>query len=534
MLSELTNLLLPVVFLFVILALFIAAWIFARNYIKVSPNAVAVLSGRKRRLPDGRVVGYRMVKGGAALRIPLLEKVEYLSLTVMTIPLEIRRAYTLKGVPVFVKAVANVKIRSDDASLQAAAERFLGMTHEHIQKVIFQTLEGHLRSILGTLTVEEINNDRQSFAQKLTSEAAVDLEKMGIGVDVLTIQEISDEEGYLDALGKRRTAEVKRDATIGEAEAQRDSKIKSSLALQDGERAKYGAEAEIAQANRDFSVRQAQYRAEVEAEMARAGQAGPLAEATARQSVVAEEVKVERRRTQEMIAVQEQEVARKQKELEATVIKPAEADRLAAIVRAEAEKQAAILSAEGKRAALISLAEAEQEKLHKEGAGRAAAIEAEGRAEATKIEAIGLAQAKAIEAQGVAEATAILRKADAWKQFNDAAKLQTVLEKLPSILEASTGIFGAVAAPLGNIDKVVVIDQGSGSGGDSGGGLGRLARTGPAVVFNLLQQLEALGLNLPGVMEQLGVKRQTNGAPAETPVPPAPATPAKKTESAKS
>jgi flotillin len=201
----------------IVLAFLLALWLISANYIKVPPNSAAVFSGRKRRLPDGGVVGYRLVKGGAALRIPLLEKVDYLALNVMTIPLEIRRAYTLKGVPVSVKAVANVKIKGDDLSLQAASERFLGMSQQEVQRVIFQTLEGHLRSILGTLTVEEINNDRQSFAQKLTTEAATDLERMGIGVDVLTIQEISDEEGYLDALGKRRTAEVKRDAQIGEA-----------------------------------------------------------------------------------------------------------------------------------------------------------------------------------------------------------------------------------------------------------------------------------------------------------------------------
>jgi flotillin len=398
-----------------------------------------------------------------------------------------------------------VKIRGDETSLQAAAERFLGMTHVEVQKVIFQTLEGHLRSILGTLTVEEVNSDRQSFAQKLTSEAAADLEKMGLGVDVLTIQEISDEEEYLNALGKRRTAEVKRDATIGEAEAHRDAKIKSAQALQEGEKAKFQADAEIAQSQRDFMIRQAQYQAEIETQKARAEQAGPLSEATARQAVVAEEVKVERTRTQEMIAVQEQEVLRKQKELEATVIKPAEADRQAAVVRAEAAKQAAILEAEGRRSALIALAEAEQEKLRKEGVGRAAAVEAEGKAEAAKIEAIGLAQAKAIEAQGIAEAAAILRKAEAWKEFNEAARLQTVLEKLPAILQASTGIFGAVAAPLGNIDKLVVLDQGTGAANGGGSGLSRLAGASPAIVFNLLQQLEALGLNVPSVLQQLGV-----------------------------
>ena len=513
MLDNLEPFLLPLVALIVVVAAVVAPYLISRNYLKVSPNVVAVLSGRKRKLPDGRVVGYRMVRGGAALRIPVLEKVEYLHLNVMTIPLEIKRAYTLKGVPVSVKAVANVKIRGDETSLQAAAERFLGMTHGEVQKVIFQTLEGHLRSILGTLTVEEVNSDRQSFAQKLTSEAAADLEKMGLGVDVLTIQEISDEEEYLNALGKRRTAEVKRDATIGEAEAHRDAKIKSSQALQEGERAKFQADAEIALAQRDYLIRQAQYQAEIQTQKARAEQAGPLSDASARQLVVAEEVKIERTRTQELIGVQEQEVLRKQKELEATVIKPAEADRLAAVVRAEAAKQAAILEAEGRRAALIALAEAEQEKLRKEGVGRAAAVEAEGRAEASKIEAVGLAQAKAIEAQGVAEAAAILRKAEAWKEFNEAARLQTVLEKLPAILQASSGIFGAVAAPLGNIDKLVVIDQGNGSGDGGSSGLGRLAKTSPAVVFNLLQQIEALGLSLPTIMQQLGIP-QGNGTVA--------------------
>jgi flotillin len=507
----------PIVVILVVLALIVAMSLFSRNYLKVPPNAVAIFSGRKRKLPDGRVVGYRMVKGGASFRWPLLEQVDYLSLNVFTIPLEIKRAYTLKGVPISVKAVANVKIKGDDISLSAAAERFLGMSHEQIQRVIFQTLEGHLRSILGTLTVEEVNSDRQSFAQKLTSEAAVDLERMGIGVDVLTVQEISDEEGYLDALGKKRTAEVKRDATIGEAEATRDAKIRAAVAMQEGEKAKFDAEANIAAAQRDFQVKQATYQAEIETEKARAAQAGPLAEARAKQAVVAEEVRVEKSKTQEEIAVQEQEVMRKQKELEATVVRPAEAERQAAILRAEAKKQAAILEAEGQKAAQIALAEAEQAKLKQAGLGRAAAVEAEGRAEAAKVEAVGLAQARAIEAQGVAEAQAILKKAEAWKQFNDAAKLQTILEKLPSVLQASAGIFGAVAAPLGNIDKVVVIEQGNSGAADGTGGIGRIARTGPALVFNLLQQLQALGLDIPTVLAQLGADSSKPAVAAEAP-----------------
>ena len=504
--SDLQTLFIPILVLIVLLAFLIVMWLFARNYIKVPPNAAAVFSGRKRKLADGRVVGYRLVKGGAALRIPLLEKVDYLALNVMTIPLEIRRAYTLKGVPVSVKAVANVKIKSDDISLQAAAERFLGMSVQEVQRVIFQTLEGHLRAILGTLTVEEINNDRQSFAQKLTTEAASDLERMGIGVDVLTIQEISDEEGYLDALGKKRTAEVKRDGQIGEAEATRDSKIKSSLAMQEGEKVKLDTEANISLAQRDLEVKKAQYQAEVEKERSSAEQAGPLSSAKARQAVVAEEVRIEKVRTQEQIAVQEQEILRKEKELEATIVKPADAERTAAVLKAEASKQSAILEAEGKRASLIAIAEADQERLRKEGLGRAAAIEAEGKAEAAKIEAIGLAQAKAIEAQGLAEATAIFKKAEAWKEFNEAARLQTILEKLPGIIQASAPVFGAVAAPLGNIDKVVVIEQGN---GQSQSGMSRFASNAPSVIFGLLQQLEALGLSVPSLLSQLGVKAAT-------------------------
>jgi flotillin len=512
--AALEQFLIPIIVVLVVLALIVAMALFGRNYLKVPPNIVAIFSGRKRKLPDGRLVGYRMVKGGASFRWPLLEKVDYLSLNVFTIPLEIKRAYTLKGVPISVKAVANVKIKGDDVSLAAAAERFLAMTHDQIQRVIFQTLEGHLRSILGTLTVEEVNSDRQSFAQKLTSEAAVDLERMGIGVDVLTIQDISDEEGYLDALGKKRTAEVKRDGTIGEAEATRDAKIKSALAMQEGEKAKFDSEANIAAAQRDFQVKQATYQAEIEIEKAKATQAGPQADAKARQAVVAEEVRIEKTRTLEQIGVQEQEVMRRQKELEATVIKAADAERQAAIVRADGKKQAAILEADGQKAAQIAMAQAQQEKLKAEGFGRAAAVEAEGRAEAAKIEAIGLAQARAIEAQGVAEAQAILKKAEAWKQFNDAAKLQTIMEKLPSVLQASAGIFGAVAAPLGNIDKVVVIEQGSGGAGDGTGGIGRIARAGPALVFSLLQQLQALGLDIPTVLSQLGAGDGSKAAEA--------------------
>jgi flotillin len=504
----------------IVVALLIALMLLSKNYIKVSPNQAAVISGRTRRLGDGTSVGYRQVRGGATLVVPFLEKVEYLDLNVITVPLATSRAYTSQGVPVSVKAVANVKIKGDDDSLRAAAERFLGMPQEQFHGLIFQTLEGHLRAILGTLTVEEINNDRQSFAQKLTSEAAGDLEKMGIGLDALTIQEISDDEGYLDALGKRRTAEVKRDAEIGQAEANRDSKIKASLALQEGEKVRLNTEALIAQSNRETEIQKAQVQAEIEKERAKSLQAGPLADAIAKQEVVAEEVRIEKIRTQEQIAVQGQEVLRMEKELEATIVKQAEAQRRAAVLLAQGQQEAAILAAEGRKQAQIAQAEAESQTLQKEGQGRATAIEAEGRAEAEKIRALGLAeaeklqatglaQAKAIEAKGLAEASAIKEKAAAWRDFNDAARLQTILEKLPSIIEASAPVFQAVAEPLGKIDKIVMIDNGGDGNGNGNGssGLNRFAQTAPTMIFGLLQQLQSMGLTMPEVMAQLGIKQ---------------------------
>ena len=529
-----TSLLIVAAILVIVIGLLIALMLISRNYIKVSPNQAAVISGRKRKLADGTIAGYRLVRGGATLVFPFLEKVEYLDLNVITVPLATSRAYTVQGVPVSVKAVANVKIKGDDSSLRAAAERFLGMPQEQFHRLVFQTLEGHLRAILGTLTVEEINNDRQSFAQKLTTEAAGDLEKMGIGLDALTIQEISDDEGYLDALGKRRTAEVKRDAEIGQAEANRDSKIKASLALQEGEKVRLETEAQIAQSQRETEIQKAQVQAEIESERAKASQAGPLADAKAQQQVTAEEVRVEKVRTQEMISVQEQEVLRKEKELEATVVKQAEADRRAAVLRAQGMQEAQILEAEGRKQALIATAEAEAQKLQREGQGRATAIEAEGKAEAEKIRAVGLAeaeklqaqglaQAKAIEAQGLAEATAIKEKAAAWREFNDAARLQTILEKLPSIIESSAPVFQAVAEPLGKIDKVVMIDQAGGNGNGNGhtSGINRFAQTGPTMIFNLLQQLQALGISWPEILAQLGVESNGNGTdkPVKTVTP---------------
>ena len=469
-----------------LLGLFAAMALFARNYIKVPPSMVAIFYGRKHSLVDEKgnrsTVGFRVVRGGAALRVPVLEQVEYLSLNIMSIQLKIQRAYTKEGVPVTVEAVANVKIAGDDMSLRSAAERFLGMTAEAIKGVIFQTLEGHLRAILGTLTVEEINADRSAFAQKMTDEAAVDLRKMGVTIDILTIQQISDEQGYLDALGKKRTAEVKRDAVVGEALAQRDAMINSAAADQEGKTKRYEADVTIAQSLRDKETRQAEFDAMVKAKKAESEQAGPLATAIARQKVTEQETRIDQVRKQQEVLVQQQEAARKEQELQATVVKPAEAERQAAILRAEGEKQATIIRAE-----------ATQKELEFEGAGTASKIEKVGRAEAAKVLAVGEAEAEVIKLKLLAEAEGLQKKAEAWKNFNEAAVINMVVEKMPELAQA-------FATQLAGIDKINIIEMGNGAGGS--GGIGKVMSTvGGGMTAMLAMLKDQFGIDIARLMQ---------------------------------
>jgi len=495
---ELSAITVALAILLGLLGLFAAMALFARNYIKVPPSMVAIFYGRKHSLVDEKgdrsTVGFRVVRGGAALRVPVLEEVQYLSLNVISIPLKISRAYTKEGVPVTVEAVANVKISGDDMSLRSAAERFLGMGTDKIKEVIFQTLEGHLRAILGTLTVEEINADRQAFAQKMTDEAALDLKRMGVNIDVLTIQQISDEQGYLDALGKKRTAEVKRDAAIGEAQALRDAMIKSALADQEGKTKRYEADVAIASSLRDKETKQAEFDAAVKSKKAESEQAGPLATAIARQRVTEQETRIDQVRKQQEVLVQEQEAARREKELQATVVKPAEAERQAAILRAEGEKQAT-----------ITRAEATQKELEFEGAGEAAKIERIGRAEAAKVLAVGEAEAEVVKKKLLAEAEGLQRKAEAWKNFNEAAVLNMVIDKMPALAQA-------FATQLAGIDKINIIEMGDGAHASTG--VGKVMGTVGGGMTAMLSMLkDQFGVDVAALMQ---AKTEASIAEAQT------------------
>jgi flotillin len=305
---------------------------------------------------------------------------------------------------------------------------------------------------------------------------------MGVNIDILTIQQISDEMGYLDALGKRRTAEVKRDAVVGEAQAQRDAMIKSALADQEGQTKRYEADIVIAQSLRDKETKQAEFNAAVQAKTAEAAQAGPLSTAIAKQRVTEQETRIDQVRKQQEVLVQEQEVARRQQELQATVVKPAEAERQAAILRAEGEKQATIIRAE-----------ATSKELEYEGAGEASKIERIGRAEAAKVLAVGEAEAEVIKRKLLAEAEGLQKKAEAWKNFNEAAVINMVIDKMPEMAHA-------FATQLAGIDKINIIEMSNGPNG-SGGVAKVMGTVGGGMTAMLSMLNDQFGIDLARMMQ---------------------------------
>lgn len=491
------SLFIPVaVAVLVLVVLSVVARLVKNNYIKVPPYQVAVISGRKRRMKvrdvEGKeqevAVGYRLVKGGATLVIPFLERKDELDLREITIPdLVVKDAVTAKGVFLTVKAVANIKIGSEDALLSNAVERLLGKSPDDIKRMAYETLEAHLRSMLGTLTIEEVNADRATFQQRMISESQSDLAKLGLKIDVLAVKELSDNLGYLEALGKRRTAEVKRDAEVGSAEAVKESTIKATTANREGEVEKQKNLALAAEAEKDKNVKIAEYVGNAEAAKATAAQAGPLATAEARKAVVEKEQAVELAKTQKMTEVAEAEAARKEKELLATIVRPAEASRAAAIAEAE-----------GKARAIEIEAEATKKKKQLEGEGEAAAKKA-----------VLLAEAEGTKAKLLAEAEGVLKKAEAYKQLNQSGQLLQILEAaqllVPNTVKEFAAVMSAAAAPLGNADKIVIVDGGS-NGSSSGAALERFAQTAPQMVFGLIQKAVAMGIDVSGLLAKSGVK----------------------------
>merc|ERR1719379_2336245 len=324
---------------------------------------------------------------------------------------------TAQGVPLTVTGVAQVKIMKNADLLQTASEQFLGKKEDEIKSTVLQTLEGHLRAILGTLTVEEVYRDRDQFAALVREIATPDVGKMGIEILSFTIKDVYDNVDYLASLGKSQTAAVKRDAEIGVAQANRDAGIREAECEKSAMDIKYSTDTKIEDNSRAFKLQKANFDKEVNSAKAEAQLAYELQAAKIQQKIRNEEIQIQVVERRKQIEIEEQEIKRKEKELTGTVKLPAEA---------EAFKVQTV--AEGNRTKVVESAKAEGEKIRLTGA----------------------AEARAVEAVGKAEAESMRMKASAYKQYGDAAVMSLVLEALPSIA-------AEVAAPLAKTDEIVLI-----------------------------------------------------------------------------
>lgn len=471
-----TSLIILSVFL-TIAAIVLVIAMFARRYVKVPPDKVLVVYGRRARLQyrdasgamRDRVVGYRLIQGGGSFIVPVLEKFGWLALNTHTVETEVPEVFTKLGVALSVEAVAQVKIKSDEVSIATAAEQLLDKPDSEIIEIAKKTLEGHIRGVCAQLTVEEINADRNALSQKIQEEAVPDFEKLGLQITVFVIKDIKDKVGYLDSLGKKRTAEVQRDAEIGRANAERDRMIQVANAKKEAESAQAASlerdrliavtqsqrdgavertkrEAEIASAEKERDVLKARYMTEVKQQEAERDLAYEIQQTKKKAELTRAAMEVEIERKRKEVELKEQEIAMQEKAQHAEQVIPAQrrADALA-------------FQADGEKRRTIANAEAERENLRLTGEGEAARVRAIAEAEAYRIKITGEAEASAALARGQAEAKAMQLKAEAWKQYSESAKLQMIVEKLPEIATA-------MAKPLENTQKIVLMG-GNGTNG---------------------------------------------------------------------
>jgi flotillin len=460
---------------------------------KAGPNEVIVVSGR------GKV---KFITGSANMVVPLFHTWNRLSLEVMTLDVTTPEVYTSQGVPIIVDGVAQIKIRKDEASLHAAAERFLGKAPEEIAKIALETVQGHLRAILGTMSVEDIYKNRDQFAQKVQEVSAGDLANMGLGIDSFTIRDIRDKHGYLEALGKPRIAEVKRTAAIAEAVAAKEAAIAQADAERETRERQAEAQrlAQEAEAKRDAAVAEAnaeKVRRQREAE-ALSNRAAEIAASQAAQAIAEQKAIANRKQAEADMAgvlqsktieiqVQEQEIKRREKELDATIKRAADAKRYEIETLAEAGRRKVEMEADAERMRLVAVAEGDKAK----GLAAAAVRQAEGQA-----------QAEADKAKGLAEALAMEKKAEAWRKYSEAAVLQILAPILPEIARA-------VAEPLSRIDHITMVN----TGGNGEVGVSKVTGEVARVIAQVPPVIESLtGLKLEQLLERL---RTTTGlAPA--------------------
>lgn len=436
---------------------------------------------------------------------PIIEQFQPMSTAVTQVEINESDIPNKDNVKISVEGVATFKIETTEESLHNAAAAFLGKSDEKLAQIVQNILQGHLRSIIGKLDINEILRDRDAFNKKVVEESTEELKRLGIQIITLVIREVTDEGGYINSLGQRKVAEARRDADIKVSDAQREAAIQvANNAVQ------------VAQAERDRDVQKAQFKVMADAEKAKAEQAFGIALAEQEKTLKVRQAERDAAEKEAQIEVQCKEAARKEQELEATVVKPAEANRAKQVIDAEAAKQVAVTNAEAAKEAAIRRAEGERQARVYEGEGEASKTkavmlaQAEGEAAKTKQALVAKAEGEAAQKGLVlkAEAEGTKQLAEALAKMTADARMILILDRLPGLLDrggdamskVATAVFSSVAAPLGQIDEVRIIDMGG-----NGRGLDQFGSIVPNTVFKFLSALKVQGIDLKPLLGKLGI-----------------------------
>ncbi len=454
-----------------VLALIFLMGILARMYRKAGPNEALIVYGFR---------GPRVIKGHGTVIFPMVENCRELSLELMSFDVAPQQdLYTKQGVAVTVEAVAQIKVRSDQASILTAAEQFLTKTPPQREGLIRLVMEGHLRGIIGQLTVEQIVKEPEMVGERMRATCAEDMSKMGLEVISFTIKEVRDKNDYIANMGKPDVARIKRDAEMATADAERDTAIKRATALRESAVAKAQADQERviaetasatrqAEAQRDLEIKKAEYAEQSRRQQATADKAYELQTNVMLQQVTAEQVKVQQVEKEGQIKVQEAEILRHEKELIATVLKGAEIERQR----------------------IENLANAEKARLTTEAEGRAAAIRSQGEAEASII-----------FQKGEAEAKAMTVKAEAYQGWNQAAVVDKLLTNMADVVRA-------MAEPLSKVDKITIVSTGN----DGAAGVNKITGDMTKIAAQVPALFEALsGMDIKQLMSNVQAMKTKPG-----------------------
>lgn len=458
-----------------VIALMVFAVVFlisaiARLFRKAGPHQALIVYGFR---------GPRVIKGRGTFVLPMLESAKELSLELMSFDVAPQQdLYTMQGVAVTVEAVAQIKVKSDPESIQTAAEQFLTKSDQDREALIRLVMEGHLRGIIGQLTVEQIVKEPEMVGERMRTTCASDMDKMGLEVISFTIKEVRDKNDYIANMGRPDIARIQRDADVAAAEAERDTAIKRAQALRESAIAKAQADQERvlaetlsltkqAEAQRDLEIKKAEYLETTKRQQAQADKAYEIQTNVMQQQVVAEQVKIQQIEKEHEILVQDAEIQRRERELIATVLKQAEIERRR----------------------IETLAAAQKQKLISEAEGQASAIRAQGEAEAEITFKKGEAEAKAMNV-----------KAEAYQEYNQAAVVDKLISNMPEIVRA-------FASPLEKVDRITIVSTGGDAAGMNKitGDMAKMAAQIPALfetlsgmqMSELLAKVRTIGDNSP-------------------------------------